>query len=185
MQAPSLDLSHASSVWEECQDDDGKVFFYNVHTGESSWHDPRGDDYSLPQSAAAHPARSPRRPPSPRGDSSSSSIGGGGDGTARPPSPRDDGVAGWEVAQDDDGAYFYFNAATGESTYERPDGAAPVARDAGAGGGGADESESGGNAAAAAAPLGSGSDWEEMDDGEGPYWYNNTTGESSWAQPEF
>jgi hypothetical protein len=183
LSGPSLALSHASSVWEECQDEGGKVFFYNVHTGESSWRDPRGsdDDSASLQRQTAVPSPTHRaRPPSPR------------DGVStRPPSPRD---GGWEVAQDDDGTLYYFNAATGESTYERPDGAQPVdtvgdpAGSAGydeawAASGGAEWGESA--VSPLTAPLGFGGDWEETDDGEGPYWYNNATGETSWVQPEF
>jgi len=189
LSAPSIALSHASSVWEECQDDGGKVYFYNVHTGESSWQDPRtmtsGDASMQHHSVVSSPTQR-ARPPSPRDNDD-------GGGNERPPSPRD---GAWEEVQDEEGNPAYYNTATGGSTYERPDGAMPLAIDNGAnaeaGGAGyggeyeawAESSDAYG-AESVVSPLTAalGSEWEETDDGDGPYWYNNATGETSWVQP--
>jgi len=198
--ADAPDLSTESvvlSVWEECQGDDGRIFFYNVETGESSWDDPRGSAYATQFSA---PSQSLQQP-------------GSGDGTPKPAGDADDAAAGqvvvhaagggggggggdgeeWEVAQDDDGGWFYYNRNTGESTYERPDGADPVkdaVMDPALGGAlpegvgplpyGEGEGEGGSHAGGA----GLADDWEVVEGDDGTYWYNNATGESSWGRPE-
>ena len=186
---PSIALSHASSVWEEYQDDGGKVYFYNVHTGESSWQDPRtrtSGDPSLQFPSVVSSPTQRARPPSPRDDDDDDD-----NNNERPPSPRD---GAWEEVQDEEGNPTYYNTATGESTYERPDGAMPlaIAKASAAGAGNEFENEAwaeggeayGGESVVSPLTAALGGEWEETDDGDGPYWYNNATGETSWVQPE-
>jgi hypothetical protein len=96
--------------------------------------------------------------------------------------------------QDEEGNPTYYNTATGESTYERPDGAMPlaIAKASAAGAGNEFENEAwaeggeayGGESVVSPLTAALGGEWEETDDGDGPYWYNNATGETSWVQPE-
>ena len=78
-----------------------------------------------------------------------------GGGGAEGYGAEDPAAAGWEAQQDEEGNPYWYNSATGESTYEDP---------AGGGGGGAE--------------------WEEAWDEEGnPYWHNATTGDSTYDSP--
>ena len=98
-------------------------------------------------------------------------AGEGGEGLAVAAAGAEGGGAlqgGWEQFEDETGVPYWYNAESGESTYDDP----------GAGGGGA---------SAAAAAAGSGevsSDWQEARDEEGNMYYHNaTTGESTYDSP--
>eukprot|EP00966_Prymnesium_polylepis_P253566 5861024-Prymnesium_polylepis.1 len=86
--------------WEAHADDDGHPFYHCAATGEST--------YTHPEEGVRAAALPPPLPPA--------AIEAIGDA---PPLP-----AGWEAHEDDDGHHFYHCAATGESTYARPDAAA-------------------------------------------------------------
>ena len=136
------------SVWEECQDDDGKVFWFNTETQESTWRDPR-----LQMSARGHGIE---------GDGSEWEVAEDEEGRViyvnqrtgestyerpdgadpQPPSPdhsvRDELEAhdphseeleavgtimgSWEFVEDDEGNQFWYNNADGTSQWTRPAG---------------------------------------------------------------
>lgn len=158
--------------WEECVDDNGKTFYYNTATGVSTWQDPRTLAITDGSGSAATEA-----------ESQGEGVGRGDD--------REDldmqsaATSGpWEEVVDDDGTRYYYNADTGESTYDRPDG---LSR------GDEPQAEALDDAAQgtwddpmAQEPIvdANGGVWEQTDDGEGnAYWYNTETGESSWEPP--
>jgi hypothetical protein len=174
--------------WEECDDGEGHIYYYNKKTGDSMWEKPK---FRL-------------------------SAGGGGDGGGGGDESEDranweecddgegnlfwlnnvtgtsqwdvptfkagallliDGEEGtedpadWEEADDGEGNSFYSNKKTGESRWEKPKFRARVAP--GAAGVGDDGTEN---------PA----DWEQQDDGEGNlFWHNKLTSDSMWDTPNF
>jgi len=160
----SPSASVASSTWEECQDDDGRTFFYNNETGQSSWEDPRRNAEKGTSASDIE-----------RKDAHNKS----GRGEGRTQEGLDEGDPHWEVAEDDEGNSFYYNPSSGDSTYERLDGALIEAKAVSS----ADASPRAAlNHSEAAVGVITG--WELVDDGEGnPFYYNTETGDSSWEKP--
>ena len=83
--------------WEECVDAEGRTFFYNDRTGESTWDDPRNNP-ALMLTAGE----------------SNEDDGGGALALSSP--------GEWEEVVDADGAVYYYNSETGETNWDRPDG---------------------------------------------------------------
>ncbi|GMH70342.1 hypothetical protein TL16_g05387 [Triparma laevis f. inornata] len=82
---------------------------------------------------------------------------------------------GWEAFVDDDGNTYYYNAGSGESTYDFP-----VGGEGGGGGGGDDGYGGGGEGGGGEAA----SPWEQYFDESGQsYYYNSVTGDSTYENP--
>ena len=160
--------------WSVYYTDDGVPYWYSNITGESTFDDPNAP------AEAAQAAQAPRvqqaedldPAPMPAQDQNASWLTNAaeeevvGAGGAMP--------EGWEEYEDDEGTKYYYNAATGESTYDYPAGG--EVGGGGDGGGGGGEIEGGGVA---------GSPWEVYYDEEGsPYYYNSETGDSTYDPPE-
>jgi hypothetical protein len=82
--------------WSEQTTDDGSVFFYNELTGETSWDRP-----AITEVAASVDG---------------TGGGGGGEEVVR----GNELPSGWSEETAEDGAVFYYNSASGETSWERP-----------------------------------------------------------------
>jgi len=151
----STSLSLPGDEWEECVDAEGRTFFYNDRTGESTWDDPRNNPSLMLMS-------------------------GGGDGRDDDGGAMVLSSAGeWEEVVDADGAVYYYNSETGVTSWDRPDGL-----EGGGGGDGVGGMALGASWAGEEVVTDDGQKWEQADDGEGNfYWYNSETGVSSWDFP--
>lgn len=81
--------------WEAFQDDDGDTYYVNTLTQETSWDRP-----------------------------ANFKEGGGGSADASPAadSPKAAENGGWEAVKDDVGDIYYWNASSGETTWDKPAG---------------------------------------------------------------
>ena len=182
-------LGHSSSPsplpagWEATSDDAGNEFFFNFETGESRWEPPPSPE--APETLIDPPEGTIVRP--------------------RPSSSPSPLPAGWEAASDDAGNEFFFNVETGESRWDRPPPAGSGGGENSTGGREASGGDVGqeprdarqgeqANTTIAGDGLGGQEDgdggldassaWEEFKTGDGaPFWYNASTGESSWVFP--
>ena len=89
-----------NTIWEAIQDDEGRTYYYNTVTGESSWEAPPGftggaaasatgaDEQAAEEQAAAAESDQPQR---------------------------------WTGYKDDEGRTYYYNETTGETQWERPE----------------------------------------------------------------
>lgn len=84
------------SPWEEVQDDDGSVYYYNHETGQSQWEKPPGFGGAAAQSPAT-PAPQPE------------------------PQAQPEAACPWQKVVDGEDIYYY-NESTGESQWEEPPG---------------------------------------------------------------
>jgi hypothetical protein len=144
-------------VWEVCEGDDGRMYYYNTSTGESQWEEPRevaeararGDEIGSLASGGSRPSTS--------------------GGLQQPDGPL---PKAWEECVDDDGKTFYYNETTGVSTWERPD---PDDDD--------DDDDNDEIEEEAGDMIGG--RWEVVVDEESgrKYFYNGETGESVWERP--
>ena len=171
--------------WEECQDDEGNVFWYQISTGESSWDTP-----VFPPAQAQAQAED--------GFSAAVQVQGGGEKAEE-----------WEEVMDDaSGEAYYYNVVSGESQWEKPEALKSAfgklrmlknlgafggaATDVGAhgggdgGDGGEEEKAEKETAVAESDTQAEAQEWEEVIDDESgeAYYYNNVTGTSQWEKPE-
>jgi hypothetical protein len=149
-------------TWEECINDDGKVFWYNTISGESVWKMPTEGNIVQGEEG-----------------SHVSSLEGGGDDMSIVTMEEGGGEEGegemeWETCFDEDGKRFFFNTTTEVSQWDTPRGVTP-----GAGGEMvvAEEEE---EEEEEELP-----EWEEIEDEETgqKYWYNTILETSQWDTP--
>lgn len=125
--------------WTSYQDDEGRIYYYNSVTEESSWEPPPGfedDAANIPESdAAADEEQVQATQPDNDGITASPSmdIGDDNDGITQSPSleeqPQDeDEVAdgeeigdGWIAYKDDEGRTYYYNSESGETQWDKPE----------------------------------------------------------------
>merc|ERR1711972_467250 len=82
--------------WEQAQDPgSGKTYFFNRASGQTTWDRPSG------VSAAAAPAVAPTAAPAAAGPGGNEAL-----------------PAGWEQAQDPSGKTYFFNRASGQTTWD-------------------------------------------------------------------
>ena len=183
--------------WEVCDDGAGGVYFYDRRSGESRWTAPRfkkkklgskkgggggaigaaakaqtGVASDLEVYRADQPGWQGQQQQQQQGQQQQmllQQVAHGGGGSSSADAPTTD----WEENDDGEGHTFWYNLATGESTWERP----AVLELLGGGGGGG----GGGETPARRA------DWEESTDPDSgrSFWYCAATGESRWEQPAF
>ena len=92
-------MSEESSFeWSAFYDDDGRIYYYNAASGESSWEAP--EQYNPPSDDPPHVT---------------------GAGTKEPASSSSSSSA-WVSYQDDEGRTYYFNTETEETTWDTPAG---------------------------------------------------------------
>jgi hypothetical protein len=155
--------------WTETQDDEGRTYYYNEKTEETSWDRPAEfvgkDNNEVDTEQKQDKAKE--------------------EGISKATESK--AVGNWEEAQDDEGRNYYYNAETDETSWDRPaefndkDNAGENAEEQGK-----DEAVVKKNketsAATAAKTTGN---WEEGQDDEGrTYYYNAKTDETSWDQPD-
>jgi len=161
--------------WTIYYDDSSTPFWYNNNTGDSVWEKPEGAEEAVAQGGGPEAGSG-----SGSGSVSASAAvveGGGGEGSG----------GEWQIYQDDNGADYWYNNITQESTYDDPSG--------GGGGGGGEggvveqesvhtlESETGGEGAGGGEADAS-KPWETYYDESGsPYYYHTVTGESTYDLP--
>jgi hypothetical protein len=164
----------AGDEWAVYYTDDGTPYWYSNSTGDSVYDQPPGAP------AAEIPDLDP--PPAEVGAQNASwltnaaeaeesgSAGGGGGGGGLP--------EGWGEYADEDGTPYYYNEATGESTYDWPAGGG------GAEGGAVDYTSSIDTGDGGGMGAEGGSPWAQYFDEEGTaYWYNEVTGDSQYEAP--
>jgi hypothetical protein len=97
--APSSAPTSASK-WTAVKDpDSGDTYYYNTATGETTWDKPEGVDAGVPSPAAAQTPAAPQSPQKPVV------------------------ASGWKAVFDaESNSYYYHNAATGETTWDKPEG---------------------------------------------------------------
>ena len=138
----STSLSLPGDEWEECVDAEGRTFFYNDRTGESTWDDPRNNPSLMLMS-------------------------GGGDGRDDDGGAMVLSSAGeWEEVVDADGAIYYYNSETGVTSWDRPDGL-----EGGGGSDGVGGMALGASWAGEEVVTDDGQKWEQADDGEGNFYW--------------
>jgi len=90
--------------WSAYWDADGNLYYYNSVTGESAWEAPEKFN----------------PPPAKEGDAPAAADTAGDDAQ---PQPEAAGGAGtWTAHKTDDGQEYFYNADTGETTWEKPEG---------------------------------------------------------------
>lgn len=87
--------------WSAFYDDEGRIYYYNEKSGESSWDAP--SDFNPPPKDATEPSSEK--------DLESTNNSDAGD------APHE---SDWVIYLDDDGREYYFNTATEETTWEKP-----------------------------------------------------------------
>ena len=140
------DAGSLGSVWEECEADDGKQFWFNTETQESTWVDPRtmigggggggrsgggeweaaldvnGKTVYTNQRTGESTYERPdgyaalQQPPSPTHSTQDEASNGGGGSE-----PIGTIIGPWELVDDEDGNLFWYNNHTGASQWERPE----------------------------------------------------------------
>ena len=91
-----------NTIWEAIKDDEGRTYYYNTVTGESSWEAPAGFAGGAAASAA--------------GSSEEAEGGQSAATTASSDQPQR-----WTGYKDDEGRTYYYNDTTGETQWERPE----------------------------------------------------------------
>eukprot|EP00953_Heterococcus_sp_UTEX-ZZ885_P028009 14962-Heterococcus_DN1.PRE.1 len=89
-------------------------------------------------------------------------------------------LADWEELSDDSGQVYYLNSTTGESSWTLPYADAADAPTAAA----VASADDYGQLVVASSSSELAAGWEQAYDGDMPYYYNTSTGESSWTRPE-
>ena len=137
MSAEETLIERTIGDWTSYQDDEGRVYYYNSVTEESSWDPPPGfEDEVIPADenvAAADSGVEHAAPATPGDDGITKSPSIHGDGITQSPTFEDqfqgeDNVAdgeeigdGWIAYKDDEGRTYYYNAESGETQWEKPD----------------------------------------------------------------
>jgi hypothetical protein len=163
--------------WEECDDGEGNSYFYNARTGESAWEKPAarklkalvhtGMWQGLVANGSAEEGAAY--------DWAADAQGAEADEAGEWGTKEDH----WEECDDGEGNTYYYNAKSGESSWEKPAARKLKALvNTGLWKGLADDHES--QRTTDALPEG----WHAYHDVEGnPYYYNEATEETSWERP--
>ncbi len=154
----------AEGDWTEVQDDEGRTYYYNTKTEETSWDNPDGFDDTKTDSNDTKMQETKDETPDAAGIEN-------GDG--------------WTKVKDDDGRTYYYNTKTEQTSWDKPDGF-EKSKDVDNGMKEEEKNEATtkkdeGKSADEATKEG---DWTEVQDDEGQtYYYNTKTEETSWDKP--
>jgi hypothetical protein len=99
-----------NTIWEAVQDDEGRTYYYNTVSGESSWEAPPGFASSGGEQGEG----------SALGDDASAEGSAAAAAAATTEGADPDQPQRWTGYKDDEGRTYYYNETTGETQWERP-----------------------------------------------------------------
>jgi hypothetical protein len=132
-ETPAVDDEAGEEVhqWSAFHDAEGRIYYCNIESGESSWDVP--DKFNPPpppeETAAQEPAQEETQHEEPTEMEASEPD---PDGAKTPVTedtaeePTASSSEGWVAYQDDEGREYYFNTETNETTWDKPDGYEPT-----------------------------------------------------------
>ena len=160
----------AENDWTETQDDEGRTYYYNTKTEETSWDRPAGfgerkNNINVEQKENTQNANHTNRETK----------------TEDKVVKKEQNAAEdeWTKTQDDEGRTYYYNTKTEETSWDRPAGFDERKKDVNT-----EQREEKEDGIADTTNTESHGDWIEAQDDEGrTYYYNTKTEETSWDQP--
>jgi len=153
----SSNAAQSKPEWTQEKDEDGSVYYYDSVNNVTQWEKP--DDFDAPKEGTVSEAKDQR-----------------GEDKSKTPGAK------WETQQDEEGNTYYYNAATGETQWEKPE-----EIDAGDEEPQVKTEEPKVNAEERPPNVDpkQGPKWEAQTDEEGnTYYYNAATGETQWEKPD-
>ena len=171
---PSSPAAAGVGGWQAFQDDEGRTYYYHAEREETQWEAPEGFVPAAPGAGGELGGRDPGAVPGGAADAAADAATGARAAPAQeqaqaPATAQDE--RRWVGYRDDEGRTYYFNEATGETQWERPEGrGVTVIEEEEEEGGAAADSATATATAAAAAPGGGGAEaaeGEERDAGAG------------------